>query len=120
MVRNGLELESPSTSPEVTGTSWPTRIRAGSLSRVMIDGVDSRLEPVSLLTALMTGPNNVLPALPPMPARPPVRPRSDCRAARPAPCPRSESSYMSRPAPTPLGRDAGRDRVGQSGEDTGV
>ena len=100
MVRNGLLLASPSTSPVVIGTSWPTRILAFSLSRVRIDGVDSRLEPVSLLTALMIAPNSRSPDSPANPVRLPLMPSSDCSAALRAASPSALSSSLSRAPPS--------------------
>lgn len=57
----------------------------------MIDGVDNRLEPVSLLTASMIMPNTASLLCPASPIRPPLRPSSDCAATLRA-CSSTESS----------------------------
>ena len=66
--------------PVVIGISCPTSRCACWLSSVTMCGVWSRLDAVSLFTALMIPPRITLPNLPATPANPPVEPMIEVSA----------------------------------------
>ena len=67
----------PKLSPVVIGISWPTKNVAGTLSRVVTNGVDKILESSSVSNALMTTEYNMSLSTPLKPANPPSEPASE-------------------------------------------
>ena len=81
MVRNALSKLFDKASPVVIGMSCPTNIRAGWLSSVITEGVDSTFEAVSAFTAFSTAEKMASePRLPPMPKLPPFAPAMEASA----------------------------------------